>query len=110
VRLRPAFVREHGDELLGVIANALREPPEVPERARRPRPSSGEAARAKLLKDWRRSEAERREVPMQVIMPPRALEWLAANGCEQIEACPEFGSKRVALYADELRRLFAKLG
>jgi ribonuclease D len=110
VRLRASFVREHGDELLEVVNKALREPPEVPQRARRPRPSPGEAARAKALKDWRRREAERRELPMQVIMPARALEWLAANGCERIEECPEFGPKRVARYGEELRRLCRTIG
>jgi ribonuclease D len=110
IRLRPAFVREHGDELLEVVAKALNEPPEVPQRNKRPRPSASEAARAKALKDWRRREAERREVPMHVIMPARALEWLAANGCERIDECPEFGAKRVARYGEELRRLCASPG
>lgn len=105
VRLRPAFVREHGDELLEVVAKALEDPPEVPQRAKRGRPSTEEAARSKALKDWRRTEAERRELPMQVIMPPRALEWLVVNGCERIDECPEFGAKRVARYRDELRQL-----
>jgi ribonuclease D len=107
VRLRPAFVREHGDELLEVVAKALDDPPEVPQRSRRARPSASEAARAKALKDWRRHEAERRELPMQVIMPPRALEWLVVHGCERIEECPEFGPKRVERYGAVLRRLCA---
>jgi ribonuclease D len=105
VRLRAAFVREHGDELLEVVAKALQDPPEVPQRARRARPSASEAARAKALKDWRRREAERRELPMQVIMPPRALEWLVTHGCERIDECPELGPKRVARYRDELLQL-----
>jgi ribonuclease D len=105
VRLRPAFVREHGDELLEVVAKALEDPPEVPQRSRRPRPTADQAARSKRLKDWRRQEAERRELPMQVIMPPRALEWLVTHGCERLDECPEFGPKRVARYRDELRRL-----
>jgi ribonuclease D len=108
VRLRPAFVREHGDELLGVISKALEDPPEVPQRSRRERPSARAAARAKLLKDWRRQEAERRELPMHVVVPPRAMEWLIENGCERIDECPELGPKRVARYRDELQRLCAE--
>ena len=111
VRLRGAFVREHGDELLEVVAKALQEPPEVvPQRAKRPRPSRAEAKRSEALKQWRRGEAERRELPMHVIMPPRALDWLAANGCERIEECPEFGPKRVARYGEVLRQLCASSG
>jgi ribonuclease D len=105
VRLRTAFVREHGDELLAVVAKALEDPPEVPQRSKRARPSAGEARRGKALKDWRRREAERRELPMHVIMPPRAMEWLIANGCERIDECPDFGAKRVDRYRDELLRL-----
>lgn len=110
VRLRPAFVREHGDELLEVVNKALEDPPEVPPRKRRPRPSRGEARRIKALKEWRRSEAERRELPMQVILPARALEWLAANGCERFDECPELGGKRVALYGEALRRACGGVG
>jgi ribonuclease D len=104
-RLRGSFVREHGDELLELIEQALREPPEPPPRPRKPRPPAGQTARAKALKAWRREEAERRELPPHVILPPRALDWLAAEGAEDLDACPELGAKRAARYGEVLRQL-----
>ena len=40
---------------------------------------------------------------MQVVLPPRALNWLAAHGAAELEACPDLGPKRIARYGDELR-------
>ncbi|WP_165703834.1 ribonuclease D [Enhygromyxa salina] len=107
MRLRGAFMREHADALLEVVAKALADPPRVPGRASRPRLSSREASRAKALKQWRREEAERRELPPHVILPPRALGWLVSEGVDRLDECPELGPKRAARYGETLRALCA---
>lgn len=105
LRLRGALMRESSEELLAVITKALADPPPVPERAERKPPTPAEAARDKALRSWRREEAERRELPQQVILPPRALGWLVKQGAAQIEGCPELGPKRIARYGERLREL-----
>lgn len=105
IRLRGSFVREYGEELLEVIRKALAEPPELPERPKRKRTPAAEVARDKALRNWRREEAERRELPAHVILPPRALDWLAKHGASQLDECPELGAKRIERYGATLRRL-----
>ena len=105
-RIRGAFVRAHADELLEVIRRALAEPPPVPSRDdRRKRPPASVANRDKALRGWRREEAERRGLPAHVVLPPRALDWLATHGRAGLADCPELGRKRLARYGDELERL-----
>lgn len=104
-RLRKSFAREHGDELLEVIAKALADPPKVPERPRRKRRPKAQVARGNRLRNWRRDEAERRELPPPVVLPPRAMDWLTEHGAGELEACPELGGKRIELYGDTLREL-----
>jgi ribonuclease D len=105
IRLRASFAREYGDELLEVIRKALAEPPELPERPKRKRPPAAQQARDKALRAWRREESERRELPAHVILPPRALEWLAKHGAANLDECPELGAKRIERYGASLRRL-----
>ncbi|HVI04334.1 MAG TPA: HRDC domain-containing protein [Enhygromyxa sp.] len=107
IRLRGAFVREYGDELLEVIRKALAEPPEPPPKPKRKRSPAAEGARDKALRSWRREEAERRELPAHVILPPRALDWLAKHGAAQLDECPELGGKRIERYGATLLRLCA---
>jgi ribonuclease D len=106
-RLRGSFVREHGPELLTVVAQALREPPEVPERDKRKRSPASVVARDKALRNWRREQAEQLERPAHVVLPPRALEWIAAHGATDLDACPELGAKRIARFGPALRELLA---
>ncbi|MFO7561722.1 MAG: ribonuclease D [Enhygromyxa sp.] len=105
VRLRGSFVREYGEELLEVIRKALAEPPEPPERPKRKRVPAAQTARDKALRAWRREEAERRELPAHVVLPPRALAWLAKHGAGALDECPELGGKRLERYGPTLRRL-----
>lgn len=107
IRLRGSFVREYGHELLEVIQKALADPPELPERPKRKRSPAAESARDKALRSWRREEAERRELPAHVILPPRALDWLAKHGASQLDECPELGAKRIERYGATLLRLCA---
>lgn len=105
LRLRRSFLAQYGDELLATIAAALETPPPVPDRPRKPKPSAAASGRNARLREWRRAEAERREVPMQVVLPPRALDWIATHGAGELDDCPELGPRRVARYGDVLREL-----
>ena len=100
-------MREYGDELLEVIRKALAEPPEPPAKPKRKRSPAAESARDKALRSWRREEAERRELPAHVILPPRALDWLAKHGAAPLDECPELGGKRIERYGATLLRLCA---
>ena len=63
-------------DLLSVIEQARRNPPALPPaRPRRPHDRQVQK-RGERLKKWRRSEAERREVPMQVVLPVAAVKFI----------------------------------
>jgi ribonuclease D len=64
-----------------------------------------EESREQRLKDWRRGEAEKRKVPLQVVLPARALEYLKRHGAGDLAAVPQLGAKRGAGYGDKLRAL-----
>jgi len=104
-RLRRTFVDSHGESLLETIKGALAEPPDVPPRPRKQRLPPAAAARNTRLRDWRREEAERRELPAHVVLPPRAMAWLATEGSGALAQCPELGAKRIERYAEILARL-----
>jgi len=104
-RLRGAFMRDSSEELLAIIKAALANPPPIPERVERKRLIQAELLRDKALRTWRREQAERRELPPHVVLPPRALEWIVEHGAAQLERCPELGPKRIARYGETLREL-----
>ena len=93
------------DEILAVLEHARKYPPQVPERQVGARQTPGESRRLKRLREWRRTEAERRSVPGLVVLPPTAMQHLARHGTDNLEAVPQLGVKRVRLYGDELTRL-----
>ncbi len=94
-------------ELLEVIASARRDPPRLPPQPPR-RPLDRQVQkRGDRLKKWRREEAERREVPMQVILPVVALKHLQQHGAKDLDSVPQLGSKRIRRYGDTLTRLLA---
>jgi ribonuclease D len=68
-------------------------------------------AREQRLKVWRREEAERRTkadgrtVPLQLVLPARALEHLTLEGAADLAAVPQLGARRMARYGDALLRL-----
>ncbi len=97
--------RERYPELLGCVAEARRDPPELP-----PPPVSepldrSVRKRGDRLKSWRRQEAERRGVPLQVVLPLAAMRHLTRHGADALEEVPQLGSKRIRLYGDVLREL-----
>jgi ribonuclease D len=99
------LVQDHGDALIELFKVCRDDPPPVPERSWMRESSDVERARENRLKDWRRAEAERRGVPLQVVLPARALDHLKFSGAEQLESAPQLGPKRIALYGDELRKI-----
>ena len=99
--------KRFGAELVEVIRQALADPPALPERPRHAPPAPEVRRREQRLKSWRQAEAERRGVTLAAVLPARALEHLAAQGGRDLDAVPQFGSKRARLYGDALRRLVA---
>ncbi len=112
--LRQAGVRgrlaSRSGELLALLDRVRREPPEVPPRPRQesaPGAADGRQARRReeRLKKWRSAEATRRGVPLQVVLPSRALDHLKRNGAGDLEQVPQLGPKRIGMYGDKLREL-----
>ncbi|MCA9699377.1 MAG: HRDC domain-containing protein, partial [Myxococcales bacterium] len=105
VRLRRSFAVSHGEELLALIDRALREPPGIPPKPRKPKRAPAERARHRALQAWRREEADRRQLPQQVVLPKQALDWLAREGADDLVACPQLGPGRIGRYGSILQRL-----
>jgi ribonuclease D len=105
------LVSEYGEALTAVIREAQSSPPDLPLRPDRRDVSSQEEDRERRLKDWRRAEAERRtqdehrSVPLQVILPARALEYLKRQGVCDLATVPQLGAKRIARYGEKLLEL-----
>lgn len=111
--LKSWFLSAHGEDFMDEVRRAMTTPPELP-----PRPSYREVPpeeedRERRMKDWRRSEAERRtkvenrNVPLQVVLPARALEYLKRYGAADLSAVPQLGAKRLARYGEKLTQLCA---
>ena len=61
--------------------------------------------REDTLKAWRRVERERRKVPGLVILPNPAIAWIVEHlpaTMEELAACPDIGSKRLARYGEQV--------
>ena len=102
---RSWFLTEFGDRLITEIKRALDQPDEVPARPRAREVEDIERTRETRLKDWRRGEAERRAVPLQVVLPAKALEFLKQHGANDLSVAPQLGPKRIGLYGDKLAQL-----
>lgn len=105
VGLKSWLLQAHGDSLIEVIKTARENPPEIPDRPWRREITEAERLREIRLKDWRRAEAERRKVPLQVVLPAKALDHLKQHGGDDLTSVPQFGPKRAARYGDALRRI-----
>ncbi len=109
--LRGWFLAAHGEALIDTIRAAQATPPAIPERPRHREVLPQEEERESRLKDWRRGEAERRTkaegrpVPLQVVLPAKALEHLKQHGAGDLGAVPQLGAKRLARYGERLREL-----
>ncbi len=107
VRLPGWVLRELGEALIDVIRQAHRQPPPLPELPPSRQPDPAERPREARLKDWRRQEATRRDLPVQTVLPARALQHLARHGAADLSTVPQLGDKRIRLYGEVLRRLCA---
>jgi ribonuclease D len=103
--LKSWFLSAHGDALMAVIKNAQAQPPALPDRPKHRDVSEDEHRRETSLKDWRRSESETRKVPLQVVLPAKALEYLKQHGAFNLDQVPQLGAKRIARYGGKIRDL-----
>lgn len=113
--VRGSFVREHGDEVLGIVR-------ELSEQSRRgelkPERDSKDASRdpnrrkrEDALKTFRSAKATERKVTPSVVLPNPVMDALASippRNVEELEKVPWFGEKRVRLYGAELLALLAQ--
>lgn len=95
----------HGESLLACLKEANRNPPPLPPPVKHREVEPIEEEREKRLKEWRRIEAERRKVPLQVVLPARALEHLKRYGPADLAAVPQLGPKRIRLYGERIAAL-----
>ena len=109
IRMKSWILRDHGNDIMDCIKQAMRHPPALPEQAQSQRQyESVEREREKRLKDWRRVESERREVPFQVILPARALSYIKQHGCADLSQAPQMGQKRIDLYGEKISEICQK--
>jgi ribonuclease D len=108
-RLKHGVAARHGDAAVAAIVAAADDP--TPQRPPLPVVPPEVRAREDRLKSWRRQEAEargRREgrtIPLQLVLPSRALEFLKVHGAADLDVVPQLGRARAARYGDALRRL-----
>ncbi|MBA3709079.1 MAG: HRDC domain-containing protein, partial [Planctomycetes bacterium] len=95
----------HGDDLIAAIKAAQSDAGLLPPRPRHREVLPIEEERETRLKDWRRAEAERRTVPLQVVLPAKALEYLKQHGAGDLASVPQLGAKRLRTYGADLVRL-----
>lgn len=103
--LKGWLLSSHGESLLTCLKEANAHPPAVPPPVKHREVEPEEEQREKLLKDWRRSEADRRKVSLQAVLPAKALEHLKRHGAGDLAAVPQLGGKRIALYGAKLSEL-----
>jgi len=106
--VRGAFVREHGEEVLGAVRELIAkaragqlEPPAEPAGERDPQRRRREDA----LKAFRSKQAEQRKVTPSVVLPNPLAEELACRPprtLEELEKVPYLGKKRLERYGREL--------
>ena len=106
-RLPGRVLREHGEALITVIKQATESPPAIPEPPARREVDPRERGREQALKRWRRTEAEKRKLPLQVVLPARALEYFKKHGADDFDVVPHFGPKRAEHYGEAIRKVLA---
>jgi ribonuclease D len=107
--VRGQVVREHGDEVLGLLAG-LRAAADRGELPLPPAPvrDPGRRRREEALKEFRATKATERGVTPSVVLTNPLVDELAATAPEDLEALgrvPYLGEKRVRLYGEELLRI-----
>lgn len=110
-RIKPGILARHGATLVDAIVAAAGDA--LPVRATVPRLPQAVMAREERLKAWRRKEAEARSlkdervIPLQLVLPARALEHLKVHGAVDLEGVPQLGPARIARYGETLKALCA---
>ena len=110
MRMRSSILREYGEDILALVKDAQAKPPAIPEAPKRANPDPAIRSREQALKAWRRQEADRRKVAMQVVLPARALDQLKRSDHVDWNIVPQMGDKRIALYGETITKLVAKAG
>lgn len=111
--VRGAFVREHGDEVLELVAGLRKDAetgalPDLAERA--PRDAKAKK-REDLLKAWRSEAAQARKVTPSVVLPNALLTALAEAAPPDLDALgrvPWMGEKRLRLHGPALLEVLSK--
>jgi ribonuclease D len=96
---------QFGESLLACLKEANANPPPLPPPPKHREVEPIEEEREKRLKDWRRAEAEKRKLPLQAVLPAKALEFLKRHGAVDLAQVPQLGPKRAARYGETLLRL-----
>lgn len=111
-RLKPHLVRRYGGAAVEAIAASAADP--RPRRRGFSPPSPDVAAREDRLKKWRRDEATRRAeaegrpIPLQLVLPAKALEHLKGVdgvGGVDFDQVPQFGTARRRRYGAAIEAL-----
>lgn len=110
--VRGGFVREHGEEVLAMIAALEQQAArgELPQEEARPKSDPKRKKREEALKIFRGQKAAERKVTPSVVLPNAIVEALSKNPPkrrEDLEALAYFGPKRVRLYGEALLALLA---
>ena len=95
----------YGEELIELIRMAKEAPDSYPPAARHREVDEAEEKREDRLKDWRRGEAEKRGVPLLVVLPAKSLDHIKRHGAEDLASVPQLGPKRLTRYGQRLREL-----
>jgi ribonuclease D len=108
--VRGAIVREHGEEVLKLVADwdEKAASDELPAGEARGRPDGARKKREEQLKIFRAQKAAERKVTPSVVLPNAIIDALATQPpatVDGLRALPYFGEKRVRLYGEALLAL-----
>ena len=105
IRLHARTLKRYGDHIINCIKEHRHNPPTPPEPPARRQPEPIEKSREQALKNWRRKEAERRNVPLQVVLPARSLDFIKKNGSDNLQDVPLLGNKRLQQYGEAIAKI-----
>jgi len=112
--VRGAFVREHGDEVLELVAQlrAAADRDELPPGPEKPERDPRRRKREDALTSWRKDTAAKRKVTPSVVLPNALVADLAANppaNAGELEAVRYIGKRRLTLHGDDILKVLAPL-
>lgn len=106
------LVREHGDEILALIAGWKKKAAEgqLPPAEAKPPVDRDRKKREEQLIDWRKARAVERKITPSAVLPNPLVDELATKppkSLEELKLVKYFGEKRVGLYGKQLLDLLA---